>query len=128
MLVLKRRVALTPDRGTFEKHRAMYIMSTLLLHYEQDKSLGRHLCRTKLPRKVFNSETRMLRDLQQKRMKSSKNAPERPRKMLSPVQLPKSFSLAIFRTFASTISNTVSNITSSLLTTRICRGGHADKS
>ena len=48
--------------------------------------------------------------------KSSKTAPKSPRKMVSPVQLPKSFSPALFHSFASAISNAISSaISHSLL-------------
>ena len=42
-----------------------------------------HLCRTKLPRKVLNSKTKSETKCE---TKTSKNAPKRPRKSLSPVQ------------------------------------------
>ena len=55
--------------------------------------LGRHLCRTKLPRNVLNSKTKVET---KNETKSLKNALKGPRKSLSPVQLPKSFSPALF--------------------------------
>ena len=55
------------------------------------------------------------------------NAPKRPRKSSSPVQLPKRFSPALFHSSAPAISNTVSNAISIFFTTRIRRHGHANK-
>ena len=85
------------------------------------KKLGRQLCRTKLPRDIFISKTKF-------ETKSSKNAPKRPRKIGSPVQLHKNCSPALFAVlhpqFQNTISSAISNF---FFTTKICRGGHAKK-
>ena len=55
--------------------------------------LGRHLCRTKLPRKVFNPKTKSETKSETNHLKK---APKRPRKNLSPVQPPENISLARF--------------------------------
>ena len=55
-----------------------------------------------LPRKVCNYETKSENT-------SSKNALKHPPKCLSPVQLPKSFSPALFHSFAPATSNAISN-------------------
>ena len=68
--------------------------------------MGWHLCRAKLPRKVVNSKTKFLTKSETNNLK---NAPKCPRKTLSPVQLPKSFLLELFHSFAPAISNAISN-------------------
>ena len=68
---------------------------------------GWHLCRTKCPRRAFDSKTKIETKSE---TESSKNAQTRPQTSLSPVQLPKNVSPAVFHSFAPTISNTISNV------------------
>ena len=72
------------------------------MHNDFEKGLGWHLCRTKLPRKDFNCKTKT-------ETKTLKNTPKRPRKISSPVQVPKSFWPALVHSFAPAISNTISD-------------------
>ena len=85
-------------RGTFWTCSPRF---QILLHNQN--VLGWRLCRTKLPRNIFNAK-------------------KKKQKILSPVQPPESLSPALFHSFAPAISNTIARIISNCFAaTRICR-------
>ena len=82
--------------GAMKHH--MSVVSTLLVR-------AAHLQSENCPPKKLVPERKAKRRVKRKVWKH----PRRPRKMVSPVQLPKSFSLATFHSFAPAISNTISS-------------------
>ena len=71
------------------------------------------------PERNFNSKAKIETKSETKNLK---NALKRPRKMLSRIQLPESFSPAPFHSFAPAISNTTSNTISSFFSRRESAG------
>ena len=96
------------------------LCAPLFLRISERIALGRHLCRTKLPRKVLNSKTKSGTNSE---TKSSQTTPKHPRRIESLVQPPKTFHQHFFTALRPQFQTQFQ----AFFKTRICRHGHAEK-